>query len=112
MDNNQATQLVMAYGNRFPDYALPSLHDRLVQMDYATAGTLLARTKDPIISLVISLVAGHFGIDRFYLGDTLYGVFKLLTCGGLGIWTLVDFFLIIGATKEKNYALLNGRADY
>jgi len=26
----------------------------------------------------------------------------LLTCGGLGIWAIIDWFLIMGATREKN----------
>jgi len=44
------------------------------------------------------------GIDRFLIGDTGLGIWKLLTCGGLGIWALVDWFLIMGATREKNFA--------
>jgi hypothetical protein len=30
------------------------------------------------------------------------GIGKLLTCGGLGIWAIIDWFLIMGATREKN----------
>jgi len=37
------------------------------------------------------------------LGDTGLGIAKLLTCGGLGIWTLVDFFLIMGRAREVNF---------
>lgn len=58
--------------------------------------------KDPTISLIVSLIGGQLGIDRFLIGDTGLGVGKLLTCGGLGIWTIIDWFLIMGATKEKN----------
>ena len=36
------------------------------------------------------------------IGDTGLGIGKLLTCGGLGIWGIVDWFLIMGATREKN----------
>jgi hypothetical protein len=36
------------------------------------------------------------------LGDTGLGVGKLLTCGGFGIWQIVDWFLISDATKAKN----------
>lgn len=52
--------------------------------------------------LIVSLLAGPFGIDRFMIGDTGMGVGKLLTLGGCGIWTVVDWFLIMGATREKN----------
>lgn len=52
--------------------------------------------------LVVSIFAGSLGIDRFLLGQTLNGVLKLITLGGCGIWTIVDWFLIMGLTKEKN----------
>jgi hypothetical protein len=31
------------------------------------------------------------------------GIGKLLTCGGVGIWTIIDWFSIKKATKELNY---------
>ena len=34
------------------------------------------------------------------------GVGKLLTCGGLGVWAIVDWFLIQGATKEKKHGII------
>ncbi|MFN3640643.1 MAG: TM2 domain-containing protein, partial [Flavobacterium sp.] len=49
----------------------------------------------------------NLGVDRFYIGDTGMGVGKLLTCGGLGIWAIVDWFLIMGATREKNMESFN-----
>ena len=58
--------------------------------------------KDPSTIQLVSLLAGGFGIDRFMIGDTGLGVAKLLTCGGAGIWTIVDWFLISEATKQKN----------
>jgi len=45
---------------------------------------------------------GLFGIERFYLGQPLLGVLKLLTCGGLGIWHLIDLFLIGGGVMEDS----------
>ena len=42
---------------------------------------------------VISITLGGFGADRFYLGQTTYGVIKLFTFGGIGLWGLVDIIL-------------------
>jgi len=53
--------------------------------------------------LLISVFLGSYGVDRFMLGDTTMGVIKLLTCGGCGIWTIIDWFSIINKTKEYNY---------
>ena len=52
--------------------------------------------------LIISLLGGTLGIDRFLLGQIGLGVGKLLTCGGCGIWSIVDLFLIMDATRQSN----------
>ncbi len=50
--------------------------------------------KDWLTTLLISLFLGSLGIDRMYLGYTGLGVLKLITCGGCGIWALLDFILV------------------
>ena len=59
--------------------------------------------KDPQTSLILSLFVGVYGVDRFYIGDTGIGVGKLLTCGGLFVWTIIDWFQIQSATRNNNF---------
>jgi len=91
----------------FESHQIPIIRDRLISIDdskWVQISTI--QFKDPTLSIVLSVIVGSFGVDRFVIGDTGLGIGKLLTCGGLGIWTIVDWFLIMGATREKNMEML------
>ncbi|HEY4663031.1 MAG TPA: TM2 domain-containing protein [Candidatus Humimicrobiaceae bacterium] len=49
------------------------------------------------LTLVMSIVFGSLGVDRFIMGHVGLGILKLITFGGFGVWWLVDVILI--ATK-------------
>ena len=107
MDSQKVDMFIMTNNKFFESYQIPQIRERLLQMDEAK-WTLMQtfQFKDPTTSLIVSLLGGYLGIDRFLIGDTGLGIAKLLTCGGLGVWTIIDWFLIMGATKEKNMVKL------
>lgn len=103
MEAQKVDMFILANGKYFESHHVLQIRDRLVSADdskWASIQTL--QFKDPTTSLIVSILAGNFGVDRFIIGDTGLGVGKLLTCGGLGIWAIIDWFMIMGATREKN----------
>src|SRR5262245_33919622 len=107
MDSQKVDMFIMAKGKYFERHELPMIREKLLATDEAKWPIITtAALKEPTTSIILSVIVGHFGVDRFYIGDTGLGVGKLLTCGGFGIWTIVDWFLIMGATREKNAATL------
>jgi TM2 domain-containing membrane protein YozV len=103
MEAQKVDMFIMTNAKFFESHHLNSIRERLIALDdskWAMLSTI--QFKDPTIILIISILIGSLGIDRFMIGDTGLGVGKLLTCGGFGIWTIVDWFLIMGATREKN----------
>lgn len=104
MDAQKVDMYLMSHGKFFAPHQIPTLRDALLAMDESKSFILhSADLKDPTMILIVSIIVGQLGIDRFLLGDTGMGLGKLLTCGGLGIWWLVDLFLIMDRAKEVNY---------
>ena len=107
MDAQKVDLFIISNGKFFESHQVAQIRDRLASLDdsrWATVQSL--QFKDPTTLLIVSLLAGSLGVDRFMLGDTGLGVGKLLTCGGFGIWAIIDWFMIMGATREKNFAKL------
>lgn len=103
MEEQKVDMFIMSNGKFFEGHQLSAIRERMLTMDdskWALIQTI--QFKDPTISLVVSLLGGSLGIDRFLIGDVGLGIGKLLTCGGFGIWTIVDFFMIMGRTREVN----------
>ena len=58
--------------------------------------------KDPGLILVLAVILGGSGIDRFMLGDTGMGILKLFTLGGCGGLWLIDIFSAKSRCNEYN----------
>ncbi len=103
MDSKIINQYLLLNQKYFPEGKLPFLKDKLSKLNENQFSVLYSiQLKDPVILLIISVFLGNFGIDRFMLNDTASGILKLLTCGGFGLWTIIDWFLIVEKTKEYN----------
>jgi len=50
--------------------------------------------KSKTVALILSILVGGLGVDRFYLGYTGIGVLKLLTAGCFGVLWLIDIINI------------------
>ena len=107
MDANKVDTYLIANGKFFKPEQIPFIREKLLSLDESKWVTLQSLPlKDTTTSLILSILVGVLGVDRFYIGDTGLGILKLLTCGGFGLWSFVDWFLIMGATREKNTNLL------
>ncbi len=65
-------------------------------MRYASRKAMEQQTsdKDWTTLLILSILLGGLGVDRFYAGHIGLGVLKLLTVGGCGIWALIDIIMV------------------
>ncbi|WP_448519354.1 TM2 domain-containing protein [Rhodoflexus sp.] len=103
MDAQQVDMFLMTHGKYFESHQLPQVKSLLLNAtDQQFQRAQFSEYKDPTTMLILSIFVGVLGIDRFLIGDTGLGVGKLLICGGLYIWWIVDIFLISGVTREKN----------
>ena len=93
MDSNKVDMFILSNGKFFESNQLMYIREQLLAMDDSKWSIIQTiQFKDPTTSIIVSILAGGLGIDRFMIGDTGLGIGKLLTCGGLGIWAIVDFF--------------------
>lgn len=104
MEQTKLEMFIMQNQKYFPAEKVIYLKEKLKDVD--DEKFLLVSSvdlKEPTTMLIISILLGSLGVDRFMLGDTGMGVLKLLTGGCCGILTIIDWCNIQKKTKELNF---------
>lgn len=107
-------QFMFANVKKFPDYRIGEMRAMLENMDEQQVRSMVMTAyKSPETMLLISVLLGYLGIDRFLIDNIVEGVLKLVLtiCCGLGlVWWIVDMFLIQNLTREYNFKQFMMRA--
>lgn len=73
------------------------------ELSLAETGDIEVSEKGFVPTILLCFFLGAFGIHRFYVGKVGTGILMLITLGGLGIWTLIDFIIIVtGGFKDRD----------
>ena len=108
MEQNKVTAIIMQYKDLIPSEQVYMLREALEKADDGVYDRLTTvGTKSPIMTLLLSIFLGGFGVDRFYLGDIGLGIAKLavvfVTFGLAFVWPLVDIFFCYKKAKKVNF---------
>ena len=82
------------------DYAQPTSYDPYAQPNsydaYANPADPYAMRshRSQLVALLLCFFLGGLGVHRFYTGHIGIGIVQFFTCGGLGIWALIDLILL------------------
>lgn len=112
MEQSKIDMFIATSSSNFPSEKIGIIHSQLEKVDDKKFLSIQsANYKNPTTLLIVSILLGALGVDRFMLGQIGVGVGKLLTCCGLGFWWFIDLFLIMKATKERNFFIFTQVAN-
>ncbi|MDE6356298.1 MAG: TM2 domain-containing protein [Clostridia bacterium] len=105
MKEENVRQVLQIVNGKLPEDKIIVLKNKLEAVsDDKVDAIMCASLYNPTHILLFSVFLGGFGVDRFMIGDTGFGIAKLLfgwvTCG---IWPIIDIFISYKKAKEKNF---------
>ena len=65
-----------------------------------------------LATLLLCIFFGGIGVHRFYVGKIGTGILMILTCGGFGIWWMVDLIMIILKRFQDKEGFFVCESDY
>ena len=113
MGQSKIDMFVMANKEYFTPQQMMLIKERLSSLtEEKTQQVFMTSFRNPTTILILSLLFGGLGVDRFMIGETGLGIAKLLTFGGCGIWAIIDWFIIQKKTREYNFQKFNESLMY
>lgn len=110
---NLIQNYLMANAKNLPEVSIEEIRAKLSSLSQEEFNRVqVVPLKDTLVIFLLSLFLGHYGVDRFMLGQVGLGILKLLTVGGCGIWWLIDLFLVMEETKKTNYEKIMSAMPY
>lgn len=104
MNSDKVNQWLSQNMNNFNPAQIQDIKTRLESIPEEKWMTVMSvEFRDCTTMLILSLLIGELGVDRFMLGDTGMGILKLLTGGCCGILWLIDVINIKKMTRDYNY---------
>lgn len=104
MEASKVDSFIMANSKFLPQEKIPVIREKLQAADDERYLTITSvQLKDPTTLLVVSILLGELGVDRFMIGEIGMGVLKLCTVGLCGILWIVDMCTISKKTREANF---------
>ena len=108
MEQSKIDMFIMSNNGKFTPQQFSVIREKLATLPDEKAVIVMSNQYyDSTTMLILSIILGSYGVDRFLLGDIGLGVLKLLTCGGCGIWTIVDWFSVKQRTYDSNFKKFN-----
>lgn len=106
MEQQKIDQFLTVNRQFFAEEDLITISNSLASIDESKETAIMAlKFKNPQTTLLISIFMPW--ADRLYLGQIGMAVAKLATCGGCGVWTIMDIINAKKNAQKVNMEILN-----